>query len=112
MIRLFRKEHSRGRQQMKRRPKTWRDRVPRKEERAPFKPDSQDGLLKVVPLGGLEEVGPNMSYLKERKDRIRGVIITHGHLDHIGAIPYLIHDLGNPPIYTMPLTRGIILKRQ
>ncbi|KKU51788.1 MAG: RNA-metabolising metallo-beta-lactamase [Parcubacteria group bacterium GW2011_GWA2_47_10] len=101
--------------------------------------------LKVVPLGGLEEIGrnmcfieygddiiiidmglqfpeegmpgidyiiPNISYLKEHKDRIRGVIITHAHLDHIGAIPYLIHELGNPTIFTMPLTRAIILRRQ
>ncbi|OHA06166.1 MAG: hypothetical protein A2934_01990 [Candidatus Sungbacteria bacterium RIFCSPLOWO2_01_FULL_47_10] len=101
--------------------------------------------LKVVPLGGLEEIGrnmtfleygddiliidmglqfpeegmpgidyiiPNISYLKEHKDRIRGVIITHAHLDHIGAIPYLIHELGNPTIYAGALTRGIILRRQ
>ena len=101
--------------------------------------------LKVVPLGGVEEVGrnmtffeygddiliidmclqfpeenmpgidyiiPNISYLKEKKKNIRGVIITHGHYDHIGAIPYLSHELGMPTIYAMPLTRGIILKRQ
>jgi ribonuclease J len=106
---------------------------------------SAPGVLRVVPLGGVEEVGrnmsfleygddiviidmglqfpeenmpgidyiiPNVSYLKEKKDKIRGVIITHGHYDHIGAIPYLSAELGAPTIYAMPLTRGIILKRQ
>ena len=101
--------------------------------------------LKVVPLGGLEEIGrnmsfleygddiiiidmglqfpeegmpgidyiiPNIAYLKENKERICGVIITHGHLDHTGAIPYLIHELGNPTIFAGALTRGMILKRQ
>lgn len=101
--------------------------------------------LKIVFLGGLEEVGrnmsflefggdiviidaglqfpeedmpgidyiiPNISYLKEKKEKIRGIIITHGHYDHIGAIPYIIDSLGNPPIFATPLARGIILKRQ
>lgn len=109
--------------------------------------------LKIIPLGGLEEVGrnmtlfeyenpetkkrdiiivdmglqfpeedmpgidyiiPNISYLKDNNliPFIRGIIITHGHYDHIGAIPYLISQLNNPPIYTTGLTRGIILKRQ
>ncbi len=101
--------------------------------------------LKIIPLGGLEEVGrnmmifeygediiivdmglqfpeedmpgidyiiPNIAYLKDKISKIRGVIITHGHYDHIGAIPHLIPKLGNPPIYTAALSRGIILKRQ
>lgn len=101
--------------------------------------------LRIVPLGGLEEIGrnmtafeygndiiivdcglmfpeeemmgidfivPNIEYLKENRKKIRGVIITHGHFDHIGAIPYLIPELGNPPIYATELTRGIIMKRQ
>jgi len=101
--------------------------------------------LKIIPLGGLEEIGrnmmvleykdeiividmglqfpeedmpgidyiiPNTSYLKDKRDKIKGVIITHGHYDHIGAIPHSIGRLGNPTIYTTPLTRGIILKRQ
>jgi len=101
--------------------------------------------LRVIPLGGLNEVGrnmtifeygddiivvdmglqfpeenmpgidyiiPNTSYLKDKKDKIRGVIITHGHYDHIGAIPHSMSRLGNPPIYTAALTRGIIIKRQ
>ncbi len=108
-------------------------------------PAAPAGVLRVVPLGGVEEVGrnmsfleygndiviidmglqfpeenmpgidyiiPNVTYLKEKKANIRGVIITHGHYDHIGAIPYLSYELGSPTIYAMPLTRGIILKRQ
>jgi ribonuclease J len=100
--------------------------------------------LRVVPLGGLEEVGKNMmlfeygqdivivdmglsypdesmlgidyvipdtTYLEDKKTRIRGVVITHGHLDHIGAIPYLISKLGFPTIYTLKLTSGMIEKR-
>lgn len=101
-------------------------------------------VLRVIPLGGLEEVGANMmayeygddiiivdagfafpdettpgidyiipetKYLEDRKDKIRAMFITHGHMDHIGAIPYLLAKLGNPPIYTMPLSAGMINKR-
>ncbi len=101
--------------------------------------------LKIIPLGGLEEVGRNMmlfeydkdiivfdmglqfpeedmpgidyvipdiSYLKGKEKNIRGVIITHAHYDHIGAIPHLSPKLGNPPIFSMPLTKAIIEKRQ
>lgn len=100
--------------------------------------------LRVIPLGGLEEVGANMmayeygddiiivdagfafpdettpgidyiipetKYLEERKKNIRALFITHGHMDHIGAIPYLLAKLGDPPIYTMPLSAGMIKKR-
>jgi ribonuclease J len=101
--------------------------------------------LKIIPLGGLEEVGRNMilleygsdiivvdmglefpkedmpgidyiipdiRYLKGKEQNIRGVFITHGHYDHIGAIPHLIPQLGNPQIYTGDLTKAIIEKRQ
>ncbi len=101
--------------------------------------------LRIIPLGGLEEVGrnmtvfeygdeiiivdmglqfpdenmpgidyiiPNTAYLKDKKEKIKGIIITHGHYDHIGAIPHSIGRLGNPPIYATPLTAGIIKKRQ
>lgn len=101
--------------------------------------------LRIIPLGGFEEVGlnmmileyggkmividmglgfpeedmpgidfiiPNISFFKGKEKNILGVFITHGHYDHIGAIPYLIEKLGNPPIYTMPLTAGFILRRQ
>ncbi len=101
--------------------------------------------LRVIPIGGCEEVGrnmtvfeygadiiivdmglqwpeedmpgidyiiPNINYLKGKEKNIRGVVITHGHYDHIGAIPHLIPNLGNPTIYGTPLTLGIIAKRQ
>ncbi len=101
--------------------------------------------LRIIPLGGLEEIGrnmtvfeygkdivivdmglqfpeedmpgidyiiPNVEYLRGKEKNIRGVIITHGHYDHIGAIPHLIPKLGNPPVYATELTRGIIVKRQ
>lgn len=100
--------------------------------------------LRVIPMGGIEEVGENMTvleygndlividmglafpddtmpgidyiipdtkWLEENKRRIRGVIITHGHLDHIGATPYILPKLGDPPVYTMALTAGFIKKR-
>ncbi|TSC75264.1 MAG: ribonuclease J [Parcubacteria group bacterium Gr01-1014_33] len=63
-------------------------------------------------MPGIDYIIPNVEYLKSRKDRIRGVIITHGHYDHIGAIPHLLDPLGNPPLYATALTRGMILKRQ
>jgi len=55
---------------------------------------------------------PNSSYLKENKKNIVGAVFTHGHYDHIGAIPYIIPRLGKFPIYTGVLTKGMILKRQ
>lgn len=96
--------------------------------------------LKIIPLGGLGEIGKNMtayefgndiivvdcgmgfpdedmygidivlpdiSYLKSNAEKIRGIILTHGHEDHIGAIPYVMREL-DVPIYTMPLTAALI----
>ncbi len=96
--------------------------------------------LKIIPLGGLGEVGKNMtvfefgsdiiivdcgmgfpdedmygvdivlpdfSYLKANANRIRGLILTHGHEDHIGAVPYLVREL-DVPIYTLPLTAALV----
>lgn len=102
--------------------------------------------LKIIPLGGLEEIGrnmtlieyqnkiliidmglqfpdedmpgidfiiPNIEYLTSHPEKeILGIIITHAHYDHIGAIPYLIDKINYPPIFTAPLSKGIILKRQ
>lgn len=101
--------------------------------------------MRIIPLGGLGEVGKNMTlfeykgkifvldlglkfpeeampgidyvipsvdYLEDKKDKIVGAAITHGHYDHIGAIPYVMKKLGNPTVYSSKLTRGIIIKRQ
>lgn len=102
--------------------------------------------IRIIPLGGVEEVGrnmivveygndivvldvgfhfideeealgadytlPNFKYLEERKEKIRAVVITHGHLDHIGGIPFIMDRIGNPPIYAQYLTTLMIKKRQ
>ena len=103
--------------------------------------------LRIIPLGGLGEVGrnmmlleyqgkiliidvgfrmpgedmpgidfivPNIGYLKGKQKNILGVVFTHGHYDHIGAIPYLIDKIWHPnlQIFASPLTRGIISRRQ
>jgi len=118
----------------------------KKDKRQTKQPRRERGpKLKIIVLGGLEEVGrnctlleygndiiiidlglqfpeedmpgidyiiPNISYLKGREKNVRGVIITHGHYDHIGAIPHILPRIGNPPIYAMPITNAIIKKRQ
>lgn len=61
---------------------------------------------------GIDYIIPNTSYLESKKEKIKGIIITHGHYDHIGAIPYILDKLGNPTIYTTRLTKEIIMKRQ
>lgn len=61
---------------------------------------------------GVDYVLPNTKYLEVNKDRIRGVFITHGHLDHIGGIPFLMERMGNPTIYTRTLSATMIKKRQ
>lgn len=63
-------------------------------------------------MPGIDYIIPNISYLKGKEKNIRGVIITHGHYDHIGAIPHLIPALGYPPMYGLPITNAIIKKRQ
>ncbi len=96
--------------------------------------------LRIIPLGGLEQIGmnitaieygesiivvdcglafpeddmlgidlviPDVSYLKENLDRVKGFVITHGHEDHIGAVPYVLKDV-NRPIYGTRLTIGLI----
>lgn len=63
-------------------------------------------------MPGVDFIIPNTSYLEKNKEKILGVFISHAHYDHIGAIPYVIEKLNYPPIFTAPLTRAIILKRQ
>lgn len=63
-------------------------------------------------MPGIDCIIPNVSYLKGREKDIQGVVFTHGHYDHIGAIPYLIEKLGNPMMYASALTKEIIKRRQ
>jgi len=60
---------------------------------------------------GVDYVIPDTTYLQDKLDRIRGIIFTHGHLDHIGAVPYLMPKLNFPPLYGTRLTMGLIEKR-
>jgi len=63
-------------------------------------------------MPGVDYIIPNISYLTKKKKDILGVVFTHGHYDHIGAIPYMMKELDNPPLYASGLARGIILRRQ
>jgi ribonuclease J len=57
---------------------------------------------------GVDAVIPDISYLADKRDRIRGIIITHGHEDHVGGLPYLLPELGYPTVYATKLTHGLI----
>ena len=97
-------------------------------------------VLRIIPLGGLGEVGKNMmvyeyegellivdtglmfpendmigidyiipdiQYLRARRQQVRGIVMTHGHEDHIGAVHHILEEL-DVPIYATPLTRGLV----
>ena len=57
---------------------------------------------------GIDAVIPDYGFLKQRRDRVRAIIITHGHEDHTGAIAHFVRDFPGVPIYTTPLTRGLL----
>lgn len=57
---------------------------------------------------GVDLVIPDTSYLADKKHRIRGILITHGHEDHVGSLPYVLPMLDFPPIYATRLTQGLI----
>jgi ribonuclease J len=60
---------------------------------------------------GIDLVIPDISAIATRKDKIAGIVLTHGHEDHIGAIPFLVEALGCPPIYGSPLTLGLLANK-
>src|SRR3989344_3642878 len=60
---------------------------------------------------GVDYIIPNVAYLESKKQNIRGIVLTHGHYDHIHALPYLIEKLGNPIIYTAALTKALVERR-
>jgi ribonuclease J len=57
---------------------------------------------------GVDLVLPDITYLRDKIDNIKGILLTHGHEDHIGALPYLITELGFPPVYGTRLTLGMV----
>jgi ribonuclease J len=61
---------------------------------------------------GITTTIPDITYLEQRKHLIKAIVITHGHFDHVAAIPFVIEKLGNPPIYTREFGAMIIKKRQ
>jgi len=133
-----------------------RDRKVRVEHAAPGSRSAQrpashiphvaENVVRIIPLGGVEEIGrnmtavevgndiyildcgfsfgaehdtpgidyvlPNTGYLEQNRQKIRGLLISHGHLDHIGGIPYVIDKIGNPMVYTRRLTGKMIQRRQ
>ena len=111
-----------------------------KHKTGDYMPRKEKSKLRIIPLGGLNEIGknitvieyaddiivvdcgiafpdedmlgidlviPDVTYLEENADRIRGIFLTHGHEDHIGALPYILRQI-NPPVYGTKLTLGIL----
>lgn len=57
---------------------------------------------------GIDLVIPDVSYLEEHRDRVRGIVLTHGHEDHTGALPYVLPKVPGTPIYATRLTEGLV----
>ncbi|MHB8880880.1 MAG: ribonuclease J [Thermodesulfovibrionales bacterium] len=103
-----------------------------------------ENSLSVIPLGGVEEIGLNMTvfeygndliivdaglmfpeedmlgidfvipdftYVLENREKVRGIFLTHGHEDHTGALPFLLKELGDVPVYGTPLTLGLVREK-
>lgn len=62
-------------------------------------------------MHGIDYIIPNISSLKGKEKNIRGVLITHGHMDHIGAAPHLLPELGNPLVVAAPMTLALLKKQ-
>jgi ribonuclease J len=62
-------------------------------------------------MPGIDYIIPNVTYLQDKKDWIKGVIISHGHYDHIGGIPHIMGEIGNPPMFMGKLTAGLVRRR-
>lgn len=125
-----------------------KERINKSPQRMPVKVSAPEvsakNTLRIIPFGGQEEVGrnmtifeyegdivildmgmqfpeedmpgidyiiPNISYLKGKEKRIRGVILSHGHLDHIGAAPILLRNLGYPPVIGRDMTLMMVKKK-
>lgn len=131
------------RQKSRRGPAPSRSLAPKTKPGAPIPPVAP-GCVRIIPLGGVEEVGrnmtaietaedilivdagfqfkepttpgidyilPNAKYVEERKHKVRALFITHGHLDHIGGLPYLLDQVGHPPVYTRRFGAIMVQKR-
>ena len=62
-------------------------------------------------MPGIDFIIPNVEYLADKKDMVKAMFFTHGHLDHIGALPFVRDKIGDPDVYAAPLTKALIMKR-
>ena len=62
-------------------------------------------------MPGIDFILPNVGYLKGKEHMVKAMFFTHGHMDHIGALPFVLNRIGDPDIYAAPLTKAILIKR-